>query len=370
MPTVEFLILQPTPFCNISCKYCYLPDRAFKARMNLETIRKIFSDLFSAGWVGPQLNVAWHAGEPLVLPVEYYAAAFRAIADITPSSTKVQHIFQTNGMLIDDEWCGFFKAHNAHVGVSVDGPEDVHDANRVTRSGRPTFAQTIAGIRCLRRNDVDFVVITVLSRWALGRAKEFYEFYRNEGITSVCFNGEEIEGSNQDSSLVAHEVEYEDFLRDFWNMNVASNNILYIREFNDALDKIITRPDGTNSLVEPFCHLNVDWQGNYSTFSPEFLGHKNQYYNNFIIGNCHKNRLVDCVESEAFRRLSRDVAEGVELCRKSCEYFPICGGGSPANKLYENGTVISSETMFCRLSVQAVSDIAMEIIEKSAAALT
>lgn len=338
--------------------------------MTLETITKIFSDLFSTGWVGPQLNVAWHAGEPLVLPVEYYAAAFRVIADLAPGSTKVQHIFQTNGMLIDDEWCRFFNANNAHVGVSVDGPEDVHDANRRTRSGRATFQQTIAGIRCLRRHEVDFVVITVLSRGALGRAREFYDFYRNEGITSVCFNGEEIEGSHRDSSLANHEAEYEEFLRDFWNINVASNNILYIREFNDTLEKIITRPDGTNSLVEPFCHLNVDWQGNYSTFSPEFLGHKNQYYNDFIIGNFHKNRLVECVESEAFKRLSSDVAEGVELCRKSCEYFPICGGGSPANKLYENGTVISSETMFCRLSVQVSSDIAMEIIENSAAALT
>lgn len=369
MPEVEFLILQPTPFCNISCKYCYLPDRALKAQMSLDTIRAIFSDLFSSGWVGPHLNVAWHAGEPLVLPVAYYSAAFRAIAELTPASTEVQHIFQTNGMLIDDEWCRFFNAHNVHVGVSVDGPEDVHDANRLTRSGKPTFARTIAGIRCLRRNDVDFVVITVLSSASLGKAKEYYEFYRAEGIASVCFNGEEIEGSNRDSSLVNREAQYHDFLRTFWNLNVASNSILYIREFNDALEKMTARPNGTNTLAEPFYHLTVDWQGNYSTFSPEFLGHKHAHYGDFIIGNFHKNRLAECMESEAFKRLNHDVAKGVELCRNSCEYFPICGGGSPANKLYENGTVISSETLFCRLSVQVVADIAMEIIENSAAAL-
>jgi uncharacterized protein len=337
--------------------------------MSLETIKAIFSDLFSSGWVGPHLNVAWHAGEPLVLPVEYYSAALREIAELTPSSTKVQHIFQTNGMRIDDKWCKFFNAHNVHVGVSVDGPEDVHNANRVTRSGAPTFPQTIAGIRCLRRNDVDFVVITVLSSAALGRAREYYDFYRAEGITSVCFNGEEIEGSNRNSSLADREAEYENFLRTFWNLNVASNSILYIREFNDALEKMTTKPNGTNTLVEPFSHLNVDWQGNYSTFSPEFLGHKHEFYNNFIIGNFHKNRLTECLESKAFQRLNHDVSQGVELCRKSCEYFPICGGGSPANKLYENGTVISSETLFCRLSVKVIADVAMEIIENSAAAL-
>lgn len=366
MPAVRFLILQPTPFCNIACKYCYLPDRSSKARMSLETIGKIFSDLFSSGWVGEELNVAWHAGEPLSLPIEYYSSAFRAIEALTPSSTKVRHTFQTNGMLIDDAWCSFFSAHNVNVGVSIDGPEEVHDANRVTRSGRPTFSQTLDGVRCLQRHNVNFGVITVLTSAGHGKAKEFYDFYRREGINGVCFNAEEIEGSNKTSSLADHEVEYEHFLRTFWNLNVASNDLLFIREFNDIFERIMQR-DGSNSLVEPFCHLNVDWQGNYSTFSPELLGHKNEYYGDFIIGNFHRNRLPECVDSESFKRLYHDVVEGVKLCRESCEYFPICGGGSPVNKLYENGTIASTETMFCRLGVKVPANIAMEIIENSAA---
>jgi uncharacterized protein len=369
MPIVRFLILQPTPFCNISCKYCYLPDRSSKAAMSLETINRIFSDLFSSGWVGPELMVAWHVGEPLALPVAYYRDAFAAIDRLTPSATTIQYTFQTNGMLIDDEWCGFFKAHHVQVGVSVDGPRDVHDANRITRSGAPTFAQTIAGIRCLQRNDVDFGIITVLSGAALGRAREFYDFYGREGIRGICFNAEEIEGSNKSTSLTDREAEYDGFLRTFWNMNVASNDLFYIREFNEILEKIMTPQESGNSLVEPFMHLNVDWQGNYSTFSPEFLGHKNEYYGDFIIGNFYKNRLVECLESASFKRMRNDIAEGVTLCRNSCEYFPICGGGSPVNKLYENGTVASAETMFCRLNVKLPADIAMEIIENSADAL-
>lgn len=365
MPTVRFLILQPTPFCNIACKYCYLPDRSSRARMSLETVGRIFSDLFSSGWVGEELNVAWHAGEPLTLPIEYYSAAFRAIEALTPGGTKVRHTLQTNGMLIDDAWCSFFNAHNVNVGVSIDGPEEVHDANRVTRSGRPTFSRTLDGIRCLRRHNVDFGVITVLTRAAHGKARELYDFYRREGINGVCFNAEEIEGSNRSSSLADHESEYENFLRLFWNLNVASNDLLFIREFNDTFERIMER-DGSNSLVEPFCHLNVDWQGNYSTFSPELLGHKNEYYGDFIIGNFHRNRLAESLESESFRRLSHDVAEGVKLCRESCEYFAICGGGSPVNKLYENGTIVSTETMFCRLGVKVPANIAMEIIENSA----
>jgi uncharacterized protein len=339
MPTVSFVILQPTPFCNISCKYCYLPDRSSKARMTLETVEKIFSGLFSSGWVGNELYVAWHGGEPLVVPPDYYEQAFGVITDLTPAHVKVEHAFQTNGMLVNDEWCEFFKRRHAILGVSVDGPEAIHDASRTTRSGRGTYSEVIDGIRCLRRNGVKFSVITVLSRLSLGHPKELHDFYQREGITDVCFNIEEIEGSNAQSSLVGDEMraEYQNFMRQFWNLNVTSGALSYIREFKDMLQKIIRPSDATqidNTLTEPFEHINVDYRGNFSTFSPELLGHKNAYYRDFIIGNFCRESLAQSLESEAFKRLSRDVAAGVELCRGSCEYFSVCGGGSPVNKLY------------------------------------
>ena len=340
--------------------------------MTLETMNSIFLGLFSSGWVGEELDVVWHAGEPLVLPVDYYTQAFDAIARLTPTTTKIHHSFQTNGMLVDDQWCQFFKMHNASVGVSIDGPEEIHNANRVARSGKATYSETIAGIRCLRRNDVEFSVISVLSSASLGRARELHDFYRAEGITNICFNVEEIEGTNTSSSLLGDDkrIEYENFMRQFWNLNVGSNALSYVREFKDMLRKIVRPAEDIkidNTLVEPFEHLSVDYEGNYSTFSPEFLGQKNDYYNNFIIGNFWKGSLAENLESEAFKRLNRDVVAGVQLCRTSCEYFPVCGGGSPVNKLYENGTIVSSETMYCRLNVKVIADLAMEIIENSVA---
>jgi uncharacterized protein len=372
MPTVSFVILQPTPFCNIACKYCYLPDRSSRARMTLATIEKVFSGLFSSGWVGNELYVAWHGGEPLVLPTDYYERAFRAIADHTPAHVKVEHAFQTNGMLIDDAWCDFFKRHKATVGVSIDGPPEIHDANRVARSGKGTCAEAIEGIRCLRRNGVRFSVITVLSASSLRHPKELHDFYEREGITDVCFNVEEIEGTNAQSSLSGEEMQaaHASFMREFWNLNVASGALSYIREFKDMLQKAVRPSDDVeidNTLTAPFEHVNVDYRGNFSTFSPEFLGHKNTYYGDFIIGNFWTESLTQSLESEAFKRLARDVAAGVEMCRGSCEYFPVCGGGSPVNKLYENGTIASTETMYCRLSVKAIADLAMDIIESSAA---
>src|ERR1700684_2157110 len=170
MPTVSFVVLQPTPFCNISCKYCYLPDRGSPARMSLATIERIFSELFSTDWAAENLYLIWHAGEPLVLPINYYSQAFDCIERLTPKGIKVSHAVQTNGMMIDDAWSQFFNKRGVSVGVSIDGPQDIHDANRVTRSGKPTFAEAIAGVRCLRRNNVNFSVISVLTDVSLGRA--------------------------------------------------------------------------------------------------------------------------------------------------------------------------------------------------------
>lgn len=371
MPTLEMIVLQPTPFCNISCKYCYLPDRSSTAKMTFETLHKVFSGLFSSGWLGDKLAVLWHAGEPMVLPTDYYAEAFRIIGSLAPGSTKVEQCFQTNGMLIDDDWCKFFKANDVRVGVSIDGPEEINNVNRVTRSGRATFSQTLSGIRCLQRNDIEFSVISVLSSASLGRPQELFDFYRSEGIKNVCFNIEEIEGVNITSSLHGRdqEIKFENFMREFWNLTVNSTALYYVREFQQMLHNIIT-PDERrihNSLVQPFAMLNVDCEGNFSTFSPEFLGQKNGRYNDFIIGNFWETDLKDSLDSDVFKRLNNDVAAGVELCRTSCEYFPVCGGGSPVNKLYENGTPVSSETMYCRLNVKVMANLAMEIIETSAA---
>lgn len=339
--------------------------------MSLETIERIFSEVFSSGWAADDLYLIWHAGEPLVLPIDYYDQAFDCIARLTPKHIAVSHAIQTNGMLIDDAWCRFFSARGVSLGVSIDGPQDLHDANRVTRSGTPTFAETIAGIRCLRRNQVDFSVISVLTDAALGRARDLYDFYRSEGIVNVCFNVEEIEGQNTKSSLSGEgkREAFENFMREFWNLNVDTNALIYIREFKDMIQKIVRPKEDDridNTLTEPFEHLNVDWRGNFSTFSPEFLGQRSEKYGDFVLGNFWRTGLAESLESDTFKRLNGDVAAGVALCRTTCAYFPVCGGGSPANKFYENGTLISAETLYCRMTVKAVADVAMEVIERTA----
>jgi uncharacterized protein len=371
---IDLLILQATPFCNISCKYCYLPDRSSKQTMTLATMGRIFSALFSSEFVGDNLDICWHAGEPLVLPIDYYRQAFDVIDKLTPAGKTVQHCFQTNAMMVNDDWGRLFKSYGAKIGVSIDGPAEINDVNRRTRSGQSTFAKTLAGIKCLQRNDVEFSVITVLSDASLDKARELFDFYTSEGIRHVCFNIEEIEGCNTRSSLNSRqrEIEFERFMREFWNLTVDSGRLHYVREFTDMLNFIV-RPakDGKvyNSMVTPLAIVTVDWEGNFSTFSPELLGQKSEEYGDFIIGNFWKDSLEDGLSSSAFQRLHGDVAAGVELCRNSCAYFSVCGGGSPVNKFYENGKIASCETMYCRLNVKTIANIAMDIIDNSAESL-
>jgi uncharacterized protein len=224
VPRIELLVVQPTPFCNIDCQYCYLPDRNSKAVVAQQTVVNLFSQVFASGWVRDCLSVVWHAGEPMVLPIAFYRNAFRMIERLTPADLTVAHSFQTNGTLIDEAWCAFFAEERVNVGVSVDGPKHLHDRNRLTRSGRGTFDRTIAGIRLLRRTGVPFHVISVRSTASMAAAREMFDFYVEEGIEEVCFNVEESEGEHVSRSFAAIGVEaaYYRFISEFWRLSTAA----------------------------------------------------------------------------------------------------------------------------------------------------
>jgi len=367
-PLVRTVVLQPTPFCNINCRYCYLPTRSDKAVMPLTTIVATFEKIFASGWASPQITVIWHAGEPLVLPVSYYEQAFQAIEAIRPESLQLRHSIQTNGMLINPEWCDLIKKWQIGLGVSVDGPRRLHDANRVTRSGAGTFDRTITGIRLLRKEKIPFHVISVLSEAAMNSPEELLNFYLSEGIEDVCFNVEESEG-NHISTLLAGDnprERFRRFLDRFWTLSRQSPRIHFIREIDGMISRIF-RPEQScaeNAQVEPFGMVNIDCHGNVSSFSPELLGYKSTTYNDYIVGNILSDSLQDMLRSPAMQAMTRDITAGVEMCRKECDYFSVCGGGAPVNKLAENGSFASSRTAFCSLVQIVPTDLILHALDR------
>ena len=109
----------------------------------------------------------------------------------------------------------------------------------------------------------------------------------------------------------------------------------------------------------------MDWAGNISTFSPELLGLKNPAYDDFILGNINRDALVDLPRCPVFARMLADIDAGVAMCRDSCEYFSVCGGGEPVNKLAENGSFASTETTYCRLTKMRATDLVLDALDGS-----
>ncbi len=373
-PYIQTVVVQPTPFCNINCRYCYLPQRDSKATMELGAIEALFAKVFASGWTGDELTVIWHAGEPLVLPVSYYETAFKTIEAMRPPSLALRHAFQTNGMLITPEWCALFREWDVGVGVSVDGPQALHDANRVTRAGRGTFERTVAGMRLLRREKVPFHVISVLTAESLRSPEAMLDFYLSEGVEDICFNVEESEGDHVSELFAADNFSerFRAFLCRFWTLARQCGRVRSIREIDDMLPRIF-RPENSdandpaemaNVQAQPFGMLNVACDGSASSFSPELLGLKNAAYNDFIIGNVLSDSLEAMLEGAAMTKMARDIAAGVEICRKNCEYFSVCGGGTPINKLSENGRFDSGETSFCRLTEMIPADLVLAAFDR------
>jgi uncharacterized protein len=372
----RLLVLQPTPFCNLDCDYCYLPSRDVRARMPVATVRLALQRLVDDGLLGPELTIAWHAGEPLVQPPDYYEEAFAAVAAVVPAC-RVTHAFQTNGTLIDDHWCELLSRHRVRVGISIDGPADLHDRHRRTRTGGGTHARAMRGLRRLQAHGIQAHVIAVLGSASLARADELHAFFTAADVRAVGYSFDEAEGVHAVSSLASHETEHEVFLVRTLALALRSDGRYRVRELEAALAVIAAdlpryehagRSWPQNAQVVPFSIVTVGWNGDFSCFSPEFLGQRNARYDDFVLGNVARGGYLEATTGGTFRRLWSDLRRGIAACEASCAYFRCCGGGAPVNKLHENGSLDSTETLYCRTMIQRPLETVLKSLEPRAAA--
>ncbi len=369
---IDLVILQATPFCNLDCDYCYLPDRSDKAVFDLDLIEPIFKEIFTSPYLGEQVTICWHAGEPLAVPRSFYEEAAQRIKKASQQYNErncwVRQSLQTNGTFINQAWCDLLMKHQIEVGVSIDGPAFLHDAHRKTRKGTGTHARVMRGIEYLQHHKIEFYVICVITQESLDHADDLFAFFVDHGIYNVGFNIEELEGIHTTSSLVSYnaEAKYKQFIERFWDLNSASNGVINLREF-ERIGTVLYGDCGylRSGLTTPFVILNFDTQGNFTTFDPELLGVKTKEYGDFIFGNIRHDTLDSILKTEKFQKIYADIQAGVSLCRETCQYFRVCGGGSACNKYWENGTFRSAETMACRLYEQMITDVVLEKLENS-----
>lgn len=367
---LDLLIIQGSAFCNIDCKYCYLPNRLDKTRIKIETVEAALRRLVNENLLQKEFSIVWHAGEPLAVPLEFYKEVCRLIKNIIPADIKVHQHIQTNATLITQEWCDFIKEYGIIMGVSIDGPAFLHDANRITRSAKGTFEKTMKGVQLLRDNDIEFTVIAVITDKSLDYPKEIYSFFKELGVRSLGFNIDEEDGANTVSTI---QQPLEDKLKNFWKeiylLQLQPDNYIHIREifgFNEMLLKGEGLPGNVlhGQMLCPYQIITIDTQGNFTTFSPELIGMKDEQWGDFNLGNVHTDSFREALQTEKFQRIFNEIMKGVWMCRQTCSYYNLCGGGAPSNKLYENKTFASTETNFCRYSRKIIIDSIVESMEE------
>jgi uncharacterized protein len=337
--------------------------------MSLQTVDLIGDQIIRQGWCAENVTIIWHAGEPTVIGPSWYHDAFTLLQEHCPPNVQLTHSFQTNGTLLNNHWIDLYKAWNVRIGVSIDGPQALHDANRRARDGRGTWVRTLKGIHLLQEAGIPFHVITVLTKESMVKAQELFDFYQFENIRHVCFNVEETEGANSHSSLDSDEMvlAFRYFLDAFMQCMQTAKHPIWVREFAYGLATIIQTGVSilSNQQVTPLAILSVDVNGALSTFSPELLGTSSKKYGNFFFSTLQEGGVPAVLCSETFLEAYEDIQSGVKACEKNCEWFRWCGGGAPANKFFENGSLASTETMYCRLTKKTVLESLLSAVENN-----
>lgn len=180
--------------CNLDCSYCFYlhkEDLLHQDRhtgMSDETLEQ-FVRQYIEGQDGEQVVFSWQGGEPTLMGLEFFEKVVKFQKQYQKSGQRIENDLQTNGVLLNDKWAEFLKKHHFLVGLSIDGPRELHDRYRVTRSGKPTFDKVMAGVEALKRHGVPFNALVTVNRTNARYPLEVYRFMTQElGATYVQFN--------------------------------------------------------------------------------------------------------------------------------------------------------------------------------------
>ncbi len=177
--------------CNLDCVYCYYLDKgqtiyeSRKSVMSPELLEKVTKQ-YLEGNSSPEVPFVWHGGEPLLAGIGFYQKAL-ALQKKYCGGKRVVNSLQTNGTLLNNEWCKFFHDNDFLIGISIDGPEDIHNAYRINKAGKPTFSRVIAGIEMIRKHRVEFNTLSVVNSKSEGRGTDVYRFLKQTGSKFMQF---------------------------------------------------------------------------------------------------------------------------------------------------------------------------------------
>jgi uncharacterized protein len=335
--------------------------------MSLDVVRRVASEVFSSPLFYGEVVFLWHLGEPLSVPIEFYEQAFAEIECISHEySREYALVFQTNATLLNSYWISLIQRHRVRVGVSIDGPAFIHDRQRVTRSNKGTHATVLQGVQLLQAANVPFGVIAVLTDFTLDYPDEFFGFFYENCIEEVGFNIDELEGVHYSTSFSRSDAvqRYKYFLSRLIELADSHNGVIKLREITKNLRALYLQTEPYNLANQPLRILNIDFEGNFSTFCPELVAATSSKYGDFIMGNILQDSISSLLANPVFQLVHSEVEKGLALCKESCEYWGFCGGGEPSSKFFQHERFDITETTTCRIHKKATVDAVLDYLEK------
>jgi uncharacterized protein len=191
-PAYHVMIKPRGPLCNLDCSYCFylrkeaLFDRDSRFRMSEEVLEEFTRQYIEQQRV-PEVTFGWQGGEPTLMGLDFFRRAVEFQKKHRKPGMRVVNAFQTNGVLIDEEWCRFLRENAFLVGLSLDGPRELHDANRVDKGGKPTFEKVYQTLKLLQKHRVEYNILCVLNRANAAHPLPVYRFFKREGVEFIQF---------------------------------------------------------------------------------------------------------------------------------------------------------------------------------------
>jgi uncharacterized protein len=332
-------IVQATDGCNLRCKYCYVGE-TIRRDMSKETLRNlIFKMRDYAG--DKHVSIIWHGGEPLLRGINFYKYANSVVKE---SGKKMEMNMQTNGTLITDNVADFLAGSGMSVGVSLDGPEKIHDANRVYPSEIGSFNGVMKGIDNLRKRTKRASAIAVFTRHSLRNLREFYDFFNNERI-DIKVNPIDLAGraTIDQENLVLKPEEFGGAMNDLFDMWFYDSNAkIEISNFMDAMKSA--------SFGHHFgCLYSGDSCGkSYISVSPNGDVYPCSRFTSeakFKLGNINNETIEEMFQKPVFMDFGARRAS-LEGCN-DCEFKKICNGGCTSRAYSFHGT-INKPDYYCK----------------------
>ena len=340
MPRAFHLMTKPRgAICNLDCQYCYFlskerlyPDSSF--RMSENMLEEYTRQYIEAQQV-PEVTFAWQGGEPTLMGLEFFEMAVRYQQKHKKPGMRIFNSFQTNGVLLDDAWCAFFKANDFLIGLSVDGPRELHDAYRVDKGGQPTFERVMRGRACLEKHGVDFNVLCTVHAANGDHGLEIYRFFRDELKTNFVQFIPIVERANetgfQEGSAVTERAvtaeQYGRFLIDIFDEWVRHDvGRVYVQIFDIALAAWSGGRPGL-CIFEETCGAALALEHNGDVYSCDHFVEPN-----YRLGNLQFIPLADMVGSKQQWEFGQAKKNTLPQYCRDCEVRFVCNGGCPKDR--------------------------------------